>query len=79
MRHEFPDNMPCCEQLLKVSQTRKPGRKHRKTAPNRCKQNQANAIRRSDAFKGKKIKAFREKVKAYWRGDLEKFPIFAGH
>ncbi|WP_144443586.1 hypothetical protein [Pseudomonas putida] len=74
MRLEFAAGIPWHEQLLTVSRYRKPGRKHRKTPPNRCVQKKNNTVHKKNIALNQKAHYHNKQVADFWAGLLEEYP-----
>ncbi len=74
MRLEFDKSTPVWEQLLRVSDSKEPGRKHQKRKGVKAKERDKLRQKRSASLKNKKSREFHEKVAAYWRGERQTNP-----
>lgn len=75
MRMTFDSTVPRVEQLLRASGRKKVGRKHNHTrGPSKAKE----LILRRGAHKAftnrQRYERFRERVRAYWRGEADTHP-----
>ena len=75
MRLEFNAGTPLHEQRIRVADAKQPGRKHQKRKGSKAKEKQRATAKRRTVLKAKKARKFKSDVAAYWRGELETFPV----
>lgn len=73
MRQTFDSSMPVAEQLVRSNAMRKVGRKHRHTLGPGSHKRQMSA--QELKIQTGKARSFKDKVAAYWRGEIETYPV----
>lgn len=74
MRLDFDKDVPLLEQIMRVSKSKQPGRRHQHKPGSRVNEKRKASRVRASKIRSCKAKKFKEKVAAYWRGELQTFP-----
>lgn len=75
MRQTFDNSVPVVEQRIRVANMKQPGRKHNHIkGPTRSHEGKSGA-KQWEMQQAMKVKKFKAKVSAYWRGELDEYPV----
>lgn len=74
MKLDFDKSVTLQEQMMRVSKSKQPGRKHEHKPSSRVNEKRKASHVRALKIGSGKAKKFKEKVAAYWRGELQEFP-----
>ena len=74
MRLEFDSKTSVHDQLMRLADSKKPGRKHQHRKGVKAAQRAKNKQLTSKRVIDKKIRVYRLSVAAYWRGEISDFP-----
>ena len=78
MKLDFDINTPLLEQRMRVAAAKKPGRRHHHKPSATVVQRKKESVKRRIKLASVQAKKFKNKVAAYWRGDVDCYPSFKG-
>lgn len=79
MRLEFNLGTPLLEQRMRVAGSKQPGRKHQKRKGAKSKEKDKATNKRRISLKAKMASKLKAAVAAYWRGELDTFPLMPNY
>lgn len=74
MRLEFDAGVPRQEQLERVDKAKQPGRKHNRKPSSRIVEKRRAGAKKQRAIFDRKFREYKDKIAAYWRGELDTHP-----